>query len=211
MENTYRLSCVCGAMGGNLRLSSGSAIRVICHCDDCQTYGHFLRASRVLDSNGGTEVIQSWPRRVIWDKGLEHLKLVRLAPQGMYRFYADCCRAPLANAVAKPTMPFIGLIAQRVVDLQTPQVQSLLGPACGVQGRFVLGGCPSGIEPRAKLRTVVSAAGLLAKGFVRRESQPHPFFDKTGASKVAAKVLTLEERKSFRPAHLQSVPMSKQW
>jgi hypothetical protein len=87
--------------------------RVICHCSDCQAFAHWLdQADRVLDAHGGTDICQVSPRTIHIDNGADQLACVRLTAKGPYRWFAKCCRSPIANTV--PGLPFAGLVRPSV-------------------------------------------------------------------------------------------------
>jgi hypothetical protein len=106
------LKCKCGALRGlatDIPESIGK--RVICMCGDCQAYTHFLGCTQeVLDKNGGTEVVPMRPAHLKITHGLENLKCVRLSSDGMMRWYAGCCKMPIANTLTSSKIPFAGVV-----------------------------------------------------------------------------------------------------
>jgi hypothetical protein len=67
------LRCSCGVVRGAARgVSGANGNRLICYCDDCQSFAHFLGpAQPILDSHGGTEIFQMSvlePRLAILDE-----------------------------------------------------------------------------------------------------------------------------------------------
>ena len=106
-----KLICTCGAVEGiaeNLNAKNGN--RLVCCCDDCQAFANYLdQADKTLDQFGGTEVYQTSQAQIKIHKGAEHLRCVRLAPKGLIRWYADCCKTPIGNTV-NAGLPFIAII-----------------------------------------------------------------------------------------------------
>lgn len=194
---TLRLRCACGAVSGRFAASADAGARGVCHCDDCQAWGRSLGGG-VLDQNGGTEVIQTWPARVALDR-VESLRVARLSERGMLRWYAGCCNTPVANTFhARPRLPFVGLVARFVVPDQAAELEAIFGRAPGVQGRFARGGCPPGVHPSAPFGVVARAIALLARGFLRGAHRPNPFLFDDGRPRVEPRVLTAAERDALR-------------
>jgi hypothetical protein len=197
----FPLKCRCGTLRGVAEQASGSTgNRLVCYCDDCQTFARWLEVPGVLDSFGGTEVFQMAPARLKITAGTESLACVRLSPKGLFRFYAGCCRTPVAN-MAGPRIPFVG-IAHPFMDFEAdgrPREVSL-GPVEGrVQGRFAIGGVPPGADAKASFGVVVKVVGIMAGWWLKGLGSPSPFFDaSTGALRMDPKVLTREERERWR-------------
>jgi hypothetical protein len=106
----HQVKCECGAMQGRV-LSGAPSNRVRCYCTDCQAFGRFFSpATQVLDSQGGTEIVQVCQSRLRFDRGIEYLASIRLTDTGMIRWYAKCCHTPIGNTMPDPKMSFIGLI-----------------------------------------------------------------------------------------------------
>ena len=85
--------------------------RVRCYCSDCRAFGRFFGAgSNVLDSQGGTEIVQVAQGRVHITQGLDQIDAIRLSDKGMVRWYTRCCRTPIGNTMNSPGWSFMGLI-----------------------------------------------------------------------------------------------------
>lgn len=184
-------------------VSGPAGNRLICMCDDCQTYGQWLGAEKILDENGGTEVYQTTPSQLRFTHGLEHLRCVRLSPRGLMRWYAGCCRTPVANCLHRPRLPFAGL-HMRFVDpsLDARGRDASFGPLLArVQARWGKPPLPADAHPRAPMGIMLRAVRQLAGGLIRGRHHPSPFFEPTsGAPVVEPTVLTLEERERYRAA-----------
>ncbi len=106
----YPLRCECGVVEGYVT-SPQVAARAVCYCRDCQAFARFLGASeRILNSQGGTDIIATVPRHVHFTKGAEQLRCMRLSEKGLLRWYAACCRTPIGNTPPNPKLPYVGLV-----------------------------------------------------------------------------------------------------
>jgi hypothetical protein len=106
----HPLQCRCGTLKGYVS-DPERANRAVCYCRDCQAFAHFLgRADDILDSQGGTDVIQTLPARVTFTEGRETLACMRLSKNGLIRWYTACCNTPIGNTLPNFRMSFIGLI-----------------------------------------------------------------------------------------------------
>ena len=84
-----------------------------CYCLDCQAFARFLGpAERVLDAQGGSDVVQIAPHHIRITQGHEQLSVMRLSPRGMLRWYTACCRTPVGNTLDRRDKPFTGLLVQ---------------------------------------------------------------------------------------------------
>jgi len=203
MNDHVSLKCRCGALRGRLTgLAQSSAKRIVCLCDDCQSFAHYLgRAQDVLDANGGTDVYPSYHSQIQITQGIEHLQCLRLSPKGMLRWYAACCKTPIANSPYSHKVPYVGLIhsfMDHAADGTTRD--AALGPIhARVQGKFGIGPLPSGTHQTAPLPVILDVVVFLFRGWIKRRHQPSPFFEgSSGLPRVKPYVLTLDERKTVR-------------
>jgi hypothetical protein len=105
----HPLQCRCGTLKG--QVNPERVNRAVCYCRDCQAFAHFLgRAADILDSQGGTDVIQTIPAHVTFTAGRDALACMRLTENGLVRWYAACCNTPVGNTLANFRVSFIGLI-----------------------------------------------------------------------------------------------------
>ncbi len=199
MDLTFR--CRCGALQGVVRGASPSGShRAICYCDDCQTAAHALGAGDTLDPHGGSDIYQVLPRMVSLTQGAEHLRCLRLSPKGLLRWYAGCCDTPLANCMATPRSPFVGIQAGAFALPEGATRDAVLGPVrMRVMGAFAVGGCPPGVAPKIRLSEAGPVARLLLRSVLGGQHRPSPFFDpSTGEMRATPRVLTREERNDAR-------------
>ena len=198
-----QLKCNCGALRGVASgISKSNGNRIVCMCDDCQAYAHFLgRAKEVLDDNGGTDVFPVTPSNLKITQGIENLKCLRLTDKGMIRWYAGCCKTPIANSMPSPRVPFAGVIhtiMNHAGDAKTRD--DALGPVrARVQGKYGVGKLPQDAYQTAPLGVIFSTIRFLLIAWIKGQHTPSPFFDSnTGKPKVKPYVLTSTERENLR-------------
>jgi hypothetical protein len=197
-----KLKCKCGALQGLAKdISNSTGRRAVCMCDDCQAYAHYLGiASEVLDANGGTDIFPVAPAKLKITHGLENLKCLRLTKKGLYRWYAGCCKTPIANSMASPKVPFAGVV-HNFMDHATDGItrdQALGLVQSKFQAKFGIGPLPQDAHKSVPLGIILTTIKFLALGFIKQEHRPSPFFDDNGQPRVAPYVLTREEREGVR-------------
>ena len=106
---SHRLRCRCGRLQGWVE-PARSTRRAVCYCRDCQTYARVLGVPGVVDDAGGTEVVATLPRHVRFTDGTEHLAALSLRDGGLLRWYASCCRTPIANTPRDARIAYVGLV-----------------------------------------------------------------------------------------------------
>jgi hypothetical protein len=125
---THRFQCQCGTLQGEVS-NPGQALRAVCYCKDCQAYGRLLgEPQRVLDAQGGTDIVATESRYVKFTAGMESLACLCLSPRGLLRWYAKCCNTPIANTPHDWKIPYAGLVHTCLrnpepVERSFPQVQ----------------------------------------------------------------------------------------
>jgi hypothetical protein len=106
----HPLRCQCGAIEGYVA-SPQQAGRAVCYCRDCQAFARYLGApDRILNEQGGTDIIATLPRHVHFTRGLQHLRCMSLSSKGLLRWYASCCRTPIGNTPRDPKLSYVGLV-----------------------------------------------------------------------------------------------------
>ncbi|WNG38034.1 hypothetical protein F0U61_33420 [Archangium violaceum] len=200
MSRDVELQCRCGKIHGWLRDAAPATVnRVVCYCDDCQAFLHHLGRAELLDEHGGSDIVQVAPSTLSFDRGLELITAVRLTPEGLYRWYASCCKTPLGNMVS-PRLPFVGIVTE--LFQQAPNVlpcDEVFGAPRGrILGKFAIGDPPPGsVKPNVRLlaRTIRKVLEWKLRGKV----WPHPFFDRaSGNPKNPVTVLSTAERDALR-------------
>lgn len=196
MATELALRCDCGALRGTAAPLPGLGQRIVCYCDDCQLFVHALGPSTpVLDAHGGTEVFQTSPAALRFTEGSDQLACLRLRPGGILRWYAACCRTPIANTVASPQVPFAGLIHSSWARAQTPDaIDPVLGPIrARIFGRFATGD-REGLAASDRLPTglLLRSAGRVLGARWRGEHRRSPFF-RDGAPLAEPRILPPDE------------------
>jgi hypothetical protein len=172
--------------------------RVVCYCDDCQAFLHHLDRADLLDSHGGTDIVQVAPASLAFHRGTERIVGLRFTPKGLYRWYASCCRTPLGNTVG-PAIPFVGLVAQVFEDAGGAPDGIFGNPIAAIFGKFAIGAPPEG-STGWNLRLYARAIRMVLGWRLSGRGWPHPFFDRaTGAPRYPLTTLSPAEREALRP------------
>ncbi|MEZ4328608.1 MAG: DUF6151 family protein [Polyangiales bacterium] len=196
------LRCRCGALQGTLsEIAPRNATRLVCMCDDCQAFAHFLERDDVLDAAGGSDLYQVRPAHLRVTQGAEQLRCMRLSPKGLMRWYTDCCRSPVANTLDKAHVPFAGVSTALIVPPAGRSLDDVLGPPVGyLMAKDARGPAPAGAHQEVPKRVLLRIMRFLAVGLVTRKASPSPFFDTRSKQPVVTpRVLTKPERDALRP------------
>lgn len=190
--------CRCGHVAGTvLDVSPRTVNHAICYCRDCRAYARWLGKLELLDSAGGSDIVQAALGRVRFSEGLDALACMRLSPKGMHRWYADCCRTPVGNTMLG--LPFIGLAASFLDPARPRPLEASCGPAVAIQEQSATGPVPGGVHRLAQVRSIAHAARLFATWMVTGAARPTPLFDDAiRTPRVTPRVLSREERDALR-------------
>lgn len=185
--------CRCGEIAGRIaNPSPRTTNRIVCYCADCQTFAHALGRPDVLDSRGGTDIIQAAPAALTLQRGRDRVTCLRLSVKGLYRFHSSCCGTPLGNVVG-PSIPFIG-IARQAFEIDGQDVEALFGPIVGeVQGQSAIGGAPPGTTG-VPFRLMMRALLHVLRWKLTAKSWPHPYFDRRSGTTPFPVVVLGRER-----------------
>ena len=192
---SIELKCECGALQGNITLSTKLGRRIVCMCDDCQAYAHFLgRADQILDKNGGTDIFPVRPCDLHLTHGLQNLKCMRLSDQGMYRWYAGCCKTPIGNSMTSPKVPYIGLITKLIENTAGQSADAVAGPVhARVLGKFGIGPLPPGTSQKVSFKMIAGVIQFLVPALLKKAYEPSPFFKSVGEPIVEPQILTADQ------------------
>jgi hypothetical protein len=195
------LRCRCGALRGIATdVSRDTGNRIVCYCDDCQAFAHFLDRSDVLDEGGGTDIFQLAPSQLRITEGADKVRCMRLSSKGLFRWYTDCCRTPIGNT-GSARFPFVGVIHAFMDHASDGRARDdVLGKPRGfVQGRFAVGGLPAHARPTLTVAMVVHATRLFLGWWIKGKGTPSAFFDpQTRRPRAMPRVLTADERDALR-------------
>ena len=190
-------------------MSLNRANRVVCYCDDCQSFAHFLgRPDEILDAHGGTDIFQITPARVAITEGAARLSCIRLTPKGLLRWYADCCGTPIGNTLPSHHVPFVGLIHSCIAPATNgTSLDVTLGPVrARVHARFAKGDLTGlAVHARAPVPMLVRLAGMLLIARLHGDHKPSPFFDPQTNEPIATpRVLKEDELRRLEGTREQS-------
>ncbi|MEP2717285.1 DUF6151 family protein [Pseudophaeobacter sp.] len=177
-------SCSCGSLTGHVSAEGlKSGLRIKCFCPDCRA-GELHHQQP--DPVEGVDLFQLAPHAITITAGAEHLKLMRLGPKGLFRWYAGCCGTPFANTLAKPQLAFAGMRSDLFAD------PALLGKV-RARSAVVRAGKPPRNEGMMRM-----VCGIFSRMITARLSglwRQTPFFDAdTGKPVAEPEVLSKEVR-----------------
>jgi hypothetical protein len=156
-----------------------------------------LERGDVLDAAGGTDIFQMPAGRVKITTGVDAVRCLRLSDKAkILRWYADCCRTPIANTAAGPRFPVVALIHH---ERDGRYRGEMLGPPlCRICEHSATGPLPANAAPLPSFGVFVCRAAKLLGWWGRGLGQPNPFFDDfTGAPLSVPRVLAPSERAAF--------------
>jgi Family of unknown function (DUF6151) len=191
------LRCRCGHLGGIAREASPSAgFRFVCYCADCQAFARCLDRPDVLDAAGGIDIFQMAPGRVTLIEGMDALRCICFSRK-VIRWYADCCKTPIANTAASLRFPILALI-HSFIDCGSMEHlavgrsrDALLGPPlCRIYERSATGPLPPNAPPPPSFAVFARRGARMLGWWMHGLGRPNPFFDeRTNAPLSAPRVL----------------------
>ncbi|QDW38421.1 hypothetical protein FFI89_015475 [Bradyrhizobium sp. KBS0727] len=199
MSAQVELRCRCGEVRARVTGASPRTVnRVVCYCDDCQAFAHRLGRADLLNSQGGSDIVQVAPASLAFLQGQHRIVGLRLAPKGLFRWYASCCNTPVGNTLT-PAIPFVGIVAQ-AFDNAAQRADDVFGPPTGaILGKYAIGEPPAG-STGLNLSLILRAIGKVLGWRLRGKAWPHPFFEKgEGQAIYPLTVLSQQEREALRP------------
>jgi hypothetical protein len=199
MSTEVPLGCKCGKVRGvATEVSPASTNRVVCYCADCQAFARFLHRSDVLDPLGGTDVVHMAQCRVRLTEGESAIRSMRLSSKGLFRWYTDCCRTPVANTIGA-RVPVVGVIHAFTAVDAAARDQAFGGPRAFLNGASAIGGMPAHTDASPPFRMIAHLGRLALGWWVTGKRAPSPLFDaKTGKPRSEPHVLSTSERDALR-------------
>jgi hypothetical protein len=192
----HPLQCRCGTVKGYVT-DPQKVNRAVCYCRDCQAFAHFLgRAGDILDSQGGTDVIQTLPARVIFTEGKEALACMRLSRNGLMRWSTTCCKTPIGNTLPNSRFSFVGLIHSCLENGGVP-LDASFGPVrMWINTKSAKGsGAP---KSTGVITGILGLLAMVARARIDGSYKRTAFFSvATGAPIVTPMVLSQGERASL--------------
>ncbi len=168
-----KISCDCGTFVAKLKaFPKHTPGRLVCYCDDCQTFVEKIQRTDVLDAYGGTEVIPVYPKEIEIIQGIDALKCYRLSDKGVYRWVTACCNSPILNT--RPGFPWAGIFNTTYKD---PAALSALGNVkARIYGKYALDGAPFKISEKIAFRDMLVVMPFLIKGKILGMDKKSPLF-----------------------------------
>lgn len=189
---TIALRCRCGQVQGRID-PAGIHARATCYCRDCRAYARYLARPGLLDAAGGTDVVAMAPGALHIDAGVDQLACMSLGPRGLLRWYAGCCRTPLASMSRNARM-YYASVPVACLDAPAQALDATLGPP----GQIVFAPDSATAPVRAtrlRLPGVVARIGLHALvARLRGRCVGAPFFDPDGRPSRAPEVPSMQQR-----------------
>ncbi len=176
------LRCGCSHVVGVARdVSPAAGFRFVCYCDDCRGFVRFLDRLDLLDAAGGTDIFHLAPARVKLTGGLDALRAVQFSAK-VLRWYADCCRTPIANTAVRPSFPIVALIHAFMDHSASDAVLGL--PVCRIYDRSATGPLPPDAPPPPSLGMFARRGAKLVRWRLSGLHRPNPFFDQDDAPRA---------------------------
>ena len=160
------LRCQCGHVRGVAReVSPTSGLRFVCYCTDCQAFARILERQDVLDAAGGMDIFQMAPGHVTLTVGVDALRCISFSNK-VLRWYADCCKTPIANTAADPRFPVVALIHTFIdSDAVGCSRDDAFGPPlCRIYERSATGPLPPDAPPPHRLKSSPAAQRKFSAG-----------------------------------------------
>lgn len=202
MGRDMKVQCRCGEVKGVIRdVSASTGTHLICLCDDCQAYARYLGDEEaILDKSGGTEIYQTSPSRLRFTHGQQQVHCVRLSPKGILRWYAKCCRTPIANTLPTSGVPFMGVVHSFFDFKDEGEKLEAIGPIrARIFGKFARGEMPKDAHVKAPIGILIRTVRLLLLARLKGEHRGTPFFnDETGKPVVEPTVLPRGEKAKLK-------------
>ncbi len=108
-------ACTCGALHGHITPRGVRfGTHVGCYCHDCRAAQLYFKQPD--PAPGPVDILHTSPEEIRIERGLKYLAAMQLGPNGMLRWYAKCCDAPLATTPQTAKLPFAGFIVERLSD-----------------------------------------------------------------------------------------------
>jgi hypothetical protein len=191
------LQCRCGHVRGTAsEFAPSSGFRLVCYCKDCQGFARFLDRADVLDAAGGTDIVQMPPGRVKLTAGIDAVRSLHFSNK-VFRWYANCCRTPIANTAFTPRVPFAGFIHSFIgVEPEGPSRNTILdetlGPRlCRIYERSATGPLPRDAPAPASRGLFVLRTAKALGWWWHGLAWPNPFFDeRSGAPLSEPRIVT---------------------
>lgn len=204
MTNSTNFACTCGKVAGEITDTfDTSSSHLICYCDDCQAFAHYLdRADDILDAQAGTDILQMTPARLRINTGISELAAVRLSEKGILRWYTRCCKTPLGNTLPTGRIPFLGMISSCLFHGKNAKAASQqFGPVKQrVFGQYARGDIGQiNVHAKVPISLILSTIRSVARRRLRGDHKHTPLFNSADSRPVVEPVvLSADERQELK-------------
>lgn len=177
------IQCDCGKFRAELiDFNSSSPGRLVCYCDDCQSFLKKIKREDILDAYGGTEIIPIYPNNYKILQGEEYLKCNALSAKGLKRWTVTCCNTPVGNTMAK--FPWIGIPHKAYTNADSGALEKIGQVRSRVKGKFKTSEAPFEISDNLKLKDALAVIPFVLKGFALRKFNKSPLFKSDGFTPI---------------------------
>lgn len=175
-DHDLAVGCKCGQVQAAAeRLSSKTVNRVICYCSDCQAFARHLGRSELLDTWGGSDIVQLPAACLRLIAGHDNIVGMKMSSKPTIRWYAKCCRFPLAN-MSSSKSPALGVLAASFHEA-LGQLDDRLGrPIGNIHGQEATVQRPS-LGAGIGLTIFLSAVPKVLLWAATGRGKPNPFLD----------------------------------
>ena len=187
---SHPIQCKCGCLKGSVA-DPKATNRVTCYCRDCQAFAHFL-GGKILDSCGGTDIVQTLPKNISFTQGTDVLACMRLTEAGLLRWYTTCCNTPIGNTLPSYKLSFIGLVHTCLKSSETTLDNSFGAVSTRVNTRYAKRELES--KPTGLIGTVLRNMFSILRARIDGSYKHTPFFSaESGMPIVSPKILSPQE------------------
>lgn len=175
-------SCECSQVSGEVVVEKNlPGNHIQCYCEDCQNFQGLLNNPfNRLDSNGGTEVYQTYPALYKIKSGAENIRCFKFGEKGIYRWYTSCCHSHIANTLPKANIAFIG-VPVNIFKMSPEDLNSKIGAvSLRTFAKYAKPNKPQDAYdtlPKAYLFRILP---FMFRGIFKKLAAPHPLFQPNG-------------------------------
>lgn len=193
------IQCDCGQFRAQVKnFPKQTPGRLGCYCDDCQSYMIYLDRTDFLDPSGLTEIVPVYPDNFEIISGASNLKCTRLAQHGLYRWWAGCCRTPLANA--NPRFPWVGVMTKLFNRKDAYEMQKIFGPVKNcIMGQYAKGATLPVTAKRFNYKSFLTVFPFILRGKLFKRYKTNAFFKEDGTVPIVVpEVLSAVDRQKLK-------------
>ena len=184
-QGPLSFSCSCGQLQGTLSEAAlHHGTRVDCFCPDCRAAELYF--NQPDPAPGPVSLFQTTPDMVELTAGADKLGLMRLSPNGLFRWHSTCCNTPMFNTLTTPRIPFMGILTKQMdPERSLGKVQA--------QVHIPVRGKPAKHKGMGRMAMGIFRRALLS--WTSGRAQKTPFFDPTTRKPVVEPTLVPKPEK----------------